>query len=70
MGHQKAGFGDIVFKQSEAIKVGNKLIIRNASMGEHAGQTASKALNRLHQRQLHDTVGTIIYERMSTEIIE
>jgi RHS repeat-associated protein len=52
LGQQKAGFGDIVFDPSTSILRGNTLIIQNATLGPHAGQTSLQAARRLWGRRL------------------
>jgi hypothetical protein len=51
LGQQKAGFGDIVFDASTSSVSGNTLIIRNAALGSHAGQSTSMAVARLWGRR-------------------
>jgi RHS repeat-associated protein len=52
LGQQKAGFGDIVFNPASSTVRGNTLIIRNAYLSPHAGQSSSWAAKRLWGRRL------------------
>ena len=52
LGQYKAPFGDVVFDKSTSILEGNNLIIKNATIGEHAGQTTRWAKQRLWGRRM------------------
>ena len=70
LGQQKAGFGDVVFDMATATRDGNVLTVRNAIVGEHAGQSTLWAATRLGGRRVLDfglteaivtTGGTYVY---------
>ena len=71
LGQQKAGFGDIVFDTATATTSGNTLVIRNAYLGVHAGQSSAMAAARLWGRRLGIDIpitaasGYWIYEAMN-----
>lgn len=53
LGQQKAGFGDIVFEESSmTLLPNNTLVIREAALATHAGQSTEMALMRLWGRRL------------------
>jgi RHS repeat-associated protein len=54
LGQLKAGFGDIAFDPSKAIREGNRLIIREGTLAPHMGQSCGKAAARLWGRRALD----------------
>lgn len=50
-GQRKADFGDIVIDMTTATRNGSELIVRNATIGSHAGQSTQWAMMKLRGRQ-------------------
>jgi len=73
LGQQKAGFGDIVFDPTTSTLKGNTLIIRNATLAPHVGQSSTKAAARLWGRRLGLDFpmtagpGYLLYRKISEE---
>jgi RHS repeat-associated protein len=66
LGQHRTGFGDIVFDRATASFVGDTIVIRDAALAGHAGQSTFSAASRMFTRQVMDGALTLgIYDHLN-----